>query len=212
MAGSKSGSSALKFPHINPLESLSALARPLTDEFKKQTVDQGLKKFPSDVLKQVSAKEAPAPRNGEMKPGVEVDLKHTEKSAAKPKAEISGGIDYRREVLHGTDMLQNRQMSELDRKVEEIMVELQRLVKSSTTLSNEYAQVAVAQKPVAAGKYHLNFFDFMLSVIKTARMKVEDSGAWMAVSKKKSGFHQKAQNLGTKFSLSHERTVATQTG
>jgi hypothetical protein len=103
-------------------------------------------------------------------------------------------------------------MTDLDKKIEEIMAELQRLVKSSTIISNEYARVAVEQKPVAAGKYHLNFFDFMLSVIKTARMKVEDSGAWMAVAKKKSGYLQKAKSMGTKFTLSHERTVATQTG
>ncbi|HLD02068.1 MAG TPA: DUF5660 family protein, partial [Patescibacteria group bacterium] len=60
-----------------------------------------------------------------------------------------------------------------------------------------------------------NFFEWMLSVIRIARMKVEDSGAWMAAlsSKKKGkGYWQMFKKHGTTFGMSHERNVSTQTG
>jgi hypothetical protein len=221
MAGSKSGSSAWKLPHINPLESLSGLARPFTEinkqtkfgqELKKQTMDQGIKAALPEALTQTGLIEKPRKSQEDMQPGQEYLLGSADKAPAKPKAEILGGIDYRREVIHGTDRIHNRQMTELDQKIQQIMVELKRLVDSSQAISSDYLQLAMDQKPVAAGTYHLNFFDFMLSVIRSARQKVEDSGAWLQVSKKKNGYQQKAQSMGTKFTLSHERNVATQSG
>jgi len=216
MAAAQTKSAATKQPHINPHESLGGLGRFFLDGFKKQAVDEGLKKIPVDALKQVAAVEVATPRSGDLAPGEILNLsKLRERDDVRERRENLpklAGIDYRREVAHGTEMLHGRQATELDRKIQEIMVELKRLVDSSQVISNEYLQIATEQKPVQTGTYHLNFFDFMLSVIRSARQKVEDSGAWLQVSKKKNGFHQKAQSLGTKFSLSHERTVATQSG
>jgi hypothetical protein len=212
MAGTTKKATAMKQPHINPLESLSGLGRFFLNGAKDQVIDQGIKQFPTEVLKQVGAIEAPAPRSGEMKPGQEVNLNSVEKSQGKPKGEVLGGIDYRREIVHGSEKIRNREVSLQDRTLQELRAEIARLASSVQAVSKEAQAISVEQAPQAAGKYHQNFMEWMLSVIRTARMKVEDSGAWLQVSKKKNGYSQKAKNLGTKFTLSQERTVATQTG
>lgn len=210
MAGTNKGSSASK-SYVNPHESLTGLSRFFVDGLKQQAVDNGIKKIPTDLKKELfGSPDDSQPPKGDLQPNQELDLRSIEKK--KPKAEVLGGIDYRREVVQGISMRRSREQQEMDQKLQEIMNELKRLVKSSTIISNEYAALTVEQGPVMAGSYHMNFFDFMLSVITTARMKVEDSGAWMAVSKKKNGYQQKASSLGTKFTLSQERSTATQTG
>lgn len=212
MAGTTKKATAMKQPHINPLESLSGLGRFFLDGVKDQAIDQGLKKIPIDAARSILGEsESNTPRSGDMKPGQEVNLNSVEKSE-KPKGEVLGGIDYRRETVQGSERIHNRELSEQDRKLQEIRSEIARLASSIQTISKEARAVSVEQAPQTSGKYHLNFMEWMLSVIRTARMKVEDSGAWLQVSKKKNGYSQKAQNLGTKFTLSHERTVATQTG
>ena len=217
MTATKTKSTATKQPNINPHESLSGLARFFADGLKTQAVDEGIKKVPTDFWRDIAGpSERISPRSGELAPGEVLQLsKLREREDVRERREslnVLPGIDYQQEIVQGRERQQVRHATELEQKIQEIMLELKRLVGSTKILSNEYAEIAVEQKPVAAGTYHLNFFDFVLSVIKTARMKVEDSGAWMAVAKKKNGYQQKSKNLGTKFSLSHERTVATQTG
>lgn len=218
MAGTKKGSSASTSSYVNPHESLSGLSRFFIDGLKQQAVDQGLKKVIPDTVREITGnyESSRSAKSGELSPGEVLNLSKLkdrpdvqERREAIPKL---AGIDYRREVVQGIQMRRSREQQEMEQKLQEIMNELKRLVKSSTLISNEYASITVEQGPVTAGSYHMNFFDFMLSVIKTARMKVEDSGAWMAVAKKKNGFHKKAQTLGTKFTLSQERATATQTG
>lgn len=217
MTATKTKSTAVNQPKVNPHESLSGLAHYFADEFKNQAIDQGIKKAPTDFWAEIVGRaEKTTKQSGDLAPGEVLNLsKLREREDVTQRRENLNrlpGIDYRREIVQGTEMIHSRQTTELDRKIQEIMGELKRLVDSSKIISNEYAQIAVEQKPVEAGKYYLNFFDFMLTVIRSARQKVEDSGAWLQVSKKKNGYQQKAMNLGTKFSLSHERTVATQTG
>jgi hypothetical protein len=76
-------------------------------------------------------------------------------------------------------------------------------------------EVALEQHVETPGKYHESFFAWLFSIIRAARMKVEDSSAWLAAmhSKKKSReYGAMAKKHGTSFSLNNERTVATQVG
>ena len=93
-------------------------------------------------------------------------------------------------------------------------MELQKLVASSSMLQVEFSQVSMSQAPKDPGKYHVNFFQWVLTVIRQARMKVEDAGAWQAAikGKRKNGFWQRAKKEGTTFLLHHDRNVATQAG
>jgi hypothetical protein len=106
-------------------------------------------------------------------------------------------------------------MREINEKLQQIMAELQRLISSSKELKLEFADVNVDAPPPQAGEYHLNFFDWLLLTIRTAREKVEDSGAWLNAVKgknKKKGYWGMFKKHGTSFGLSNERSIATQAG
>ena len=65
------------------------------------------------------------------------------------------------------------------------------------------------------GTYHQNFFEWMLHMIRQAKEKVEDSEAWLNVSKgkgSKKGYWNMFKKHGTSFALSSEQSVATQVG
>lgn len=158
--------------------------------------------------------------SGDLMEGQEVTLSNLSKSRDTIEKKSLGlniepGIDYRREILHGERRVSAKQTQETITKIQEIIIELKRLTATSKVLQVEFKEVAAEQRVVNPGKYHQTFFEWMLSVIRQARMKVEDSGAWLAVAKNK---QQKRQywamfkKHGTSFGLSNERVVATQTG
>lgn len=133
----------------------------------------------------------------------------------KEKSEIESGIDYIKEIVHVGEKAIHQENREIEAQLQEIMSEIKKLADSSKELQMQFKTVAVEQYVARPGKYHKSFFSWLLSVIRTARMKVEDSGAWLAAmqSKKKSReYWALAKKGGTSFSLSNERNVATQVG
>lgn len=165
-----------------------------------------------------------APEKGLPQPGVTVDifsfLTHTagsaEKSIEKPKARVEAHMNHGRDIEKSGERATRAEMNEMSRNIQEIQAELRKLLNSSKILEVEFAQVAVEQAPVEVGKYHMNFFEWMLLVIRQAREKVENSGAWLNTVKgkgaKKNGYWNMYKKHGTTFGLSSERSTATQTG
>ena len=155
---------------------------------------------------------------GDLAEGQELNLKDLKKEKSKAgekKAEIEPGIDYSRKIVRVGELATTHQNHEIEGQLKEIMVEIKKLTDSSRDLQTQFKEIAIEQHVVAPGKYHKSFFSWMLSVIQTARMKVEDSGAWLAAmhSKKKSReYGAMSKKHGTTFSLSNERVVATQVG
>ncbi len=117
----------------------------------------------------------------------------------------------------------SRTVKENERKVyEETTVILQRLKEQVTILEKsnkglvaEMAKVKVEQAPKKSGIYYIRFLEWLLTVVRQMRMKVEDGRAWLATftqKKKKIGYWKMYKKHGTTFGLSHERSLATQTG
>lgn len=162
---------------------------------------------------------------GDLFEGEELDLKELKQlSNLKKQAEeqeqaraldIQPGIDYRDEILHAEKRAAHQEDQELKNDLQEIAIEIKKLSESSKELQTQFKDVALEQHTAKPGKYHKSFFEWLLAVVKTARMKVEDSGAWLAAmhSKKKSReYGAMAKKHGTTFSLSNERVVSTQVG
>ncbi len=151
---------------------------------------------------------------GDLSEGKELNLKqlHEEKQE---KSHIEPGIDYSRNIARAGERTANRENREIEAQLREIMTEIKRLADSSKELQVQFKEVAIEQRIINPGKYHKSFFTWMLSMIRIARRKVEDSGAWLRAlqSKKKSReYGAMAKKHGTSFSLSNERVVATQVG
>lgn len=151
---------------------------------------------------------------GDLQEGQELNLKDLRKEK-KEKAHVEPDIDYHRETVHVGERAATRENRELETQLREIMAEIKKLADSSKELQTQFKEVAIEQHVVVPGKYHKSFFEWMLSMIRIAQQKVEDSGAWLAAmhSKKKSReYGAMAKKYGTTFSLSNERVVATQVG
>jgi uncharacterized protein DUF5660 len=130
-----------------------------------------------------------------------------------PKAEAA--MHYHQEIATTGERASRAETQQMQHTVEQIKVELSRLVATSQVLKMEFAEVSVEQTTHNVGQYHLNFFEWMLAVIRSAREKVEDSGAWLSTVKGKGtkrGYWGMFKKHGTTFGLSGERAVATQTG
>ena len=159
-------------------------------------------------------KEKQKKHQGDLSEGQELNLKDLHEKK-KETADIEPGIDYSREIVHSGERGVNRENREIESQLRELMAEIKKLADSSKELQMQFKEVAVEQHIAKPGKYHKSFFSWMLSVIRNARMKVEDSGAWLAAmqSKKKSReYGAMSKKHGTTFSLSNERVVATQVG
>lgn len=214
-----------KLPQLNrsnPLEIENPVGNVLRD-VKNQINPLGNEFFQQILGLNEHAEKSPAPKTNksqliEMQPGQAIDLRPKRKpeSIEKPRnLDLLPGIDYRRDILRGQEQRSERETHEIRQKLEEIKSELMRLVKSSSILQAEFGEVAAGQAPVSPGKYHINFFEWVLTIIKQARIKVEDSGAWLASMKNKKGkkgYWDMFKKHGTSFGLSNERNVATQTG
>ena len=99
--------------------------------------------------------------------------------------------------------------------VDQIRMEIQKLMKTSKLVERTVKDATADQAPIKPGKYHINFFEFVLSVIKDATRKLEDTVSYGAVfqsKKQQSKYWSSYKKSGTSFGLSGERTVATQTG
>lgn len=90
------------------------------------------------------------------------------------------------------------------------------LEKSEKALSHDIAKVKVEQMPKKTGIYYLRYLEWLLTVVRQLQIKVSEGRAWINEfsnrQKKKLGYWKKYKKHGTTFGLSHERTVATQTG
>lgn len=193
----------------------------------KHQVENPLEKFFNlgDVLGFSNSEKKQKSRSGDLRQGEEVSLaklqeeKLERQEEEKVEPQIEAGIDYlknySREITYVGERVISGENRELEASLKEIMAEIKKLADSSKELQMQFKEVAVEQHAVKPGKYHKSFFSWFLSIIRTARMRVEDSGAWLAAmhSKKKSReYGAMSKKHGTSFTLNNERTVATQVG
>ncbi|MBI2031025.1 MAG: hypothetical protein HYT08_00185 [Candidatus Levybacteria bacterium] len=203
------------FVDQNPIESFKGIGQAVLSSTVK---DLG-KDAVSDLWKQLlggGEDKSQNERFGDLSEGEEIELKAFKKRKDKSSfEEIEPAIDYRREILQRETQVTLENTRILKTKIEEILSELKQIAKASQEIAAEFKEITVEQRIEKPGDYHLNFFQWMLSVVKSARMKIEDSGAWLSVMKSrknKKNYWTMFAKHGTTFGLSNERVVATQTG
>jgi hypothetical protein len=147
---------------------------------------------------------------GDLREGEEINLSRSER-----RVDIDPGIDYKEEILHFERKTTQIQQGQLSQRVEQIMIELKQLSQSVKQLEVATRDVDMNLVPQQLGKYHENFFEFILANLRSARIKIEDSTSWLnAVSKKasKKGYWGNAKKHGTSYTLSADRAVSQQVG
>jgi hypothetical protein len=134
---------------------------------------------------------------------------------------VEAGIDYHgeyfRDINNFREKGEQKKHNEVTQKIEEIIKQLKELIASTKALDNQFADIVVAPPPKKPGKYHENFFEWLLIMIKQARQKVDSSNAWLGAIKGKNGkknndYWGRAEKEGTTFTQSNERSVSTSVG
>lgn len=149
-------------------------------------------------------------QSAELKEGQEVDLKKSEKPQV-----AEAHMEYFREVKNADVISENREGHQINQQIEKLRIELKKLTSASKLVERAVKDAAAEQAPVKAGKYHLRFFEFVISVVKDATRKLEDAasfGALFTSKKRQRQYWNMYKKHGTTFGLSGERTTATQTG
>lgn len=202
----------------NPIEAFRESGRAVTETVKNQAAASV-----DDLWRQLlggSEKPTQQKMSGDLQAGEAIDLskhkKQPEQSKEQPKnLNIAAGIDYRGEILHGERRISKETEQILSRQIEEIVIELRQIVNASQELEAQFKDVAVEQRITKPGKYHINLFQFVLTIVKQARMKVENSSACLAIAKGKKGkkdYWSMFAQQGTSFAQNNERSIATQAG
>lgn len=196
----------------NPVESWRDFIGDEANRWKQQAAEQILA-LEEDVQK----------LSGDLKAGESLDLTQVDQKQAvqessypEAKAYMTPGIDYHREfsTVRETKIIKE-DTRQLQIRIDQILVELRNLTNSSQELAVQFEDVSMEHAPAQAGTYHLNFFEWVFSVVRKARERIEESQTWLAMFKSKKGqktYWNMFQKHGTTFGLSGERVVATQTG
>lgn len=226
MASIKSNSQPQNHTRVNnPVES-GGHAQGFPNAFTSEIRDN-VKALPNDFFSQLlgtgnyeRSQTKTGQSGADMAPGQEFNLPKAsnkiELQRQERKPAIAAGNNYHAEIARSSEISSRRESQELKMQIKEITEELKRLVDSSDkVMQMVYADISVASTPAVVGKYHTNFFSFLLIVIRQARQQVEDSGAWLSVAKSKGGkksYQMQAKKSGTSFTQSMDRSAATSTG
>ncbi len=199
---------AINFLNQNPVESFGNLMQGVGSSLATDLAGAGASDFFGQLFGTEVAKEKPRKESGDLQEGQALELKK-----AKQEAAIEPGINYVREIIHA-DKASSHEDRAIKIRVEEILIEIKKLTDSSKELEIQFKDIAIETQVVNPGKYHENLFEWIFSVIKTARMRIQESAGWLTAmhSKKDRKYWAMFKKHGTTFGLSNERVVATQTG
>lgn len=195
-----------------PIESLLTIPT----EVKDSVVNNLGKSFVTDAWDQMFGlepkKNGSQSKSGELTAGQELDLANVKKEIHKITEQ---GQDYVREIVHAGKNASAENSGEIQVKIQEILIEIKQLAKSTKEVQAQVEVISVEQTTRNKGVYHVSFLEQMLGFLRDARMNVEDSLAWFKALRSKKSARQYgvlAKKGGTSFTLSNERTAATQTG
>lgn len=202
------------FVDQNPIEIIkgvgSSVVDSVVDNFGKQSVNS----LWEQLLGAKNPQEEGDQTSGDLEEGREIHLSKKKREKA-PQIPTEPGIDYRREIINVSERVDRESAQVLDAKIAEILKELKKITATSAQIAVEFKEIAVEQRIESPGEYHVTFFQWMLSLVKAARTKIEDSGTWLSVmksKKKQKGYWTMFKKYGTTFGLSSERVIATQAG
>lgn len=216
----KTTNKKLKYFDKNPIEAalrdtvdgtLSAAKRGILNE-GQESVNTLWKQLLGESGK---SQEKQAQMSGDLAEGEELDLSKKQQRLAEKLANIEAGYDYKSEILHFEKKEVQETQTQTSSRVQEILVEIKNLSKSVKELEVEVKDVSMDTVPAKAGKYHQTFFEYLLTVLKNARLRVENSANWLhaLTSKKaKKGYWNLAKKHGTSYTLSADRVVSQQVG
>lgn len=170
-----------------------------------------------EALKQLGLKEQKQPLSGEINLETGVH-KTTEKIDAH-----TANIDSKLRQLHavqaeGKEIFNSKQKAleqQIGKIMQELAAEVKRLEQQTAELTGEVRAITVDTMPAKPGAYHLNYFEWVISMLRDLRKRINESRMWLSLwSKKKQqkGYWAMFKKHGTSFAMSDERAIASANG
>lgn len=205
----KNKKQAKSFINNNPVESLRDLSRGFAGSVASDLGKDSIKTAWDQMLG-LGGKQS-----GELKQGEEIILNRKGRSEEPEKLQAEPALNYRREILQREKQTLVENTQEIKVKIEEVLIEIKKLINSSQELRVEFREIEVEERVEKPGKYHLNFLEWLLDIVRSARETVEDGASWLEAfysKKNKRKYWNMFKKHGTTFGMSQERSVSTQTG
>ncbi len=152
--------------------------------------------------------------DAQLQEGQEVSLKK-QSEEKQGKVVTSEHMQYVRTTVEADRSIEGEFSQTTRQQMDEIRSEIKKLSKTNTLLERTIKDATVDKAPIKPGKYHVAYFSFVLSVLRDATQKIEDAVSFGSVfqsKKQQSKYWNSAKKSGTSFTLSSERSTATQTG
>lgn len=216
-----------KRPHLNDhsvendthgvKSQLADIPSAVTRAMRKDFFEAALKKTAPDQIAGREKKSSPQHQlSGDLSEGEAVSL---QEPSEKPQPVTIEHREYFRSIQRPEQQVEQRENMETRQQIEMLQSEIKKLIKASKEMETAFKQVAnqvtVESAPQEVGKYHVNFLEWVLLTVRSARIRIEEGQTWMSLfasKKKQKGYWAQAKKHGTSFTLNNERTAATQTG
>ncbi|OGH12723.1 MAG: hypothetical protein A2776_00325 [Candidatus Levybacteria bacterium RIFCSPHIGHO2_01_FULL_40_10] len=198
---------------VHEATSLKTEAQKLAEEAVKSTWDNLIIGSGSSISEQLLGSSGHSEQ--QLVEGQTISLKQKVENVQEKVKMTAEHMEYFRSVNDVDRISENRTEVQVKQAVDEIRMEIQKLIKTSKIVEQTVKDSTADHAPVKPGKYHISFFQFVLSIIRDATSKLEDGVSYGAVftsKKQQSKYWTSYKKQGTTFGLSGERTTATQTG
>lgn len=190
----------------NPIEAVRELAGDLGQSARTDLISG----MADSAFSQIFG--SPSTSFNELKPNEEVPISSPSEQPL-AREEILSFQNQRQ--ANERDVFSYQESIQLKQEIGELLRQIKLLAKSTSNLTQEVSLLAMEDMPVNPGRYHVNFLEWLVRLIKSLREKVEDSRTWLSVfhsKKKQKQYWSMFKKHGTSFGLSSERTIATQVG
>lgn len=210
----KKNKSHAQYVDANPVEAIrsigTSVGKAVAEDLSTTTIN--------NLWDQLLGTSSAGPRGGDLAMGQEISFSKKQERAP----HVEAGIDYRREVIHGSKA-EAKETQALEYQIREIQNEIDLIIQQSAEMKVTFREISGQKRVTKAGKYHASFFSFVLAVIRQTRRRVENSATWLksvkgkgkhghGSKKQQNSYWNQFEEKGTSFSLSSERNVATQVG
>lgn len=142
-------------------------------------------------------------------------LQHAEHDKSQEQAKSAEMLKKERHRELTAKPVFDRHEEEVKGQIEEIRKELKALIQELSEVSISIEK-AIEEEIAHPGTYHVSFFSKLKTFIVILRKKASESRNWLAMSSSrksaKGGYWNNVKKSGTKYMLSSERTLATQSG
>ncbi|MDO8515400.1 MAG: DUF5660 domain-containing protein [bacterium] len=179
----------------NPLEIASEMGKAFAD-------------IPKIAMEQIGIRKASQPSEitmGKQAQTLEIKLQKLE-------------AQFHNTVIKNTQEVYNFEKEKEQQQIKQVLtnlaVEVKNIQSQAAALSGDMNKITVEQIP-DPGKYHLNFFEWVLTMLRDIKKDIVKSRTWLSAfnsKKQKKGYWGMFKKHGMSFAMSDERSLATAAG